>query len=522
MEGRLDPALAGLFPPDQANVLAHWCANNRKSLELASRELIRGHTTAWLAPVYITNDDGRTEKCLIKYCPAGGRGASEPGAHTEALQSSPKAFARDHLIPQRYEPVAFGDGSCLIFLGIANGGLATVTTTSSLWGTGSLSSALRIIVRSILVDWNPHPRLERTTAAELLHDHFSNRPERDDLYAWIDAFPSLSDVLWLELPDGGDPVPNPLAILDGRLGANLEVRRRVGNAHGDLHLDNILVANAPTWADLRKYRLVDLSTFRADAPLAKDPMFLLTSAILLHLPEMGPRTRWAALRLLIDDATRDGGLVSSELRNCAEAVWQEGHDWAVKDNLADEWKAESLLSVVSAALRHIPWARRAEDRWWFYMLAARASAAWLQMAGDGNARESTDVTELSPLAVAPARMDRSLAVRFYESDAAPDPRGRLTMAELKTFVDKIVSISALHNPRVWSKVVGRLPAELMGSQPPPGDLREQVASLLSRLNRYRHLEPWQKLVAALREEVPNDASSRVIIDDLARTVHKIP
>jgi hypothetical protein len=390
------------------------------------------------------------------------------------------------------------DRTSLMFFDVANGDLTAVSTLTRLFGSRILPAALGTVVRGVLEGWNPDDTdLTPTSVSGLLREHLQSDLDDDGpVGRWLSKQPGLWEAIQLGRSDGG--LPNPLALLDGRLGHRVVVQKHVGRAHGDLHLGNVLVPDRPTGNDLRRFRLVDLSAFQSDAPLARDPMFLLASAALLYLPEMGTRSRWAAITALVDHKIQDPGLVPVDLLDCADQVWKAGLDWAHDASLAPEWRAESLLSLVSAGLRHIEFCEKAEDKWWFFVLASYAAAAFL-----AETSESMDGMDLA----GPVYGMSTVAIGPAETLPAP-ARGtpRLAMADLRILVDTIMRIEALREPDAWKHIADQLPVDLVHAQPVTADLREHVALVVTQLNRQRGLEPWRRLLRAVAEAVPGEST----------------
>jgi hypothetical protein len=240
-------------------------------------------------------------------------------------------------------------------------------------------------------------------------------------------------------------------------------------------------------------------------------MSLLVATVALHLPELGPQTRWAAISLMVDTQARDVSMLSQQLRDSILAIWQAGHQWASPRGLADEWRGESLVSLACAALAHVPRCSDPADGVWFFLLAACATSALLPAGRHVDAAGPPHVVDLrmsdqrtSTLTQAPAR----------HGDARP---ARRAMAELTPIVDAVVAVAELHRPATWRRVLRRLPTTLVGSPRPSGRLRVQVACLLRRFSSYRGHNPWGLLLEALRRELPSTAAVDAVelaIDEL--------
>jgi hypothetical protein len=500
-----DPGLRNqYFSPADGEILTGWSGATGRGVEPTSDPPLHGHTGSVLIPVYLSLPGRGTVRALLKYSPTGAVSPTEPAGHHDARQASPPGFARNHLVElvDGVDPVVLTNGGAVMFLEIVGGGFAITTLHAQFTHERKLSTALRTVVRSVLKDWNPEPRLVLVDLAALFADHLAEdiRPG-DTFHRWVSRYPGLREATWLELPGVAAPVPNPLGLLDGRVGEGMKIRMHVGNAHGDLHLGNVILPVGASGTLVGRYRLIDLATFRADAPLARDPMFLLCSALLVHLPELGPAARRAALAMLVEPAQVNRTDLTNELGGCISNVWNGGLDWACDRGLTEEWRVESLLSLASAALRHVPWAADRVDRLWFFQLACRATAELLRAARCDDAPAAGQVVPLvditGPDLVSPPRWRPGPAA----GPQTASPRtSRLTRTQVDRLIDAVVAVPALRRPLAWKRVARRLPPV----ENVDGTLQVQVSALVKRLNMEWRVDRWQRLLDALKDEIGND------------------
>jgi len=383
--GGVDPDLAAALPADAAQGLASWEAATGRRVFL-DRLLTNGFTDAVVAIVLIDGGGEPARKVDLKVIPSGAR-VDEPGAHAAALAGSPEGFAQAHLVRQAFDPYRV-DGWTVMFQDLAGGSVAGFRPLSALSGTADVPSALAAVAGSVLHEWNDAPAFRSLTVAEFMRWHVRHKLDPGgSLSGWIAAelgeAALVADALVFAADDRARPVPNPVRLCWDAGPAQERVNAIVGNAHGDLHLENVLV---PVDGIPRpdQFRLIDLSAFDGAAPLTRDPANLLLSEIARVLPGLRPRSRRALLGVVADTDGEGAALPAdlATLRAAAEAVLAAGQTVAADGGLADEWRDQHLLSVAGGALA---FASRAmfdtADRTWFFELAARAADRWAAVRG---------------------------------------------------------------------------------------------------------------------------------------------
>lgn len=147
----------------------------------------------------------------------------------------------------------------------------------------------------------------------------------------------------------------------------------VGRAHGDLHVENILIPTA--WRDASAaFQLIDLSRYTADAVLTRDPTHLVLHVLARTLVELSPNQRTATIDLLLDPDL-DGAILPQWLWLFIGQVRSAGEEWARAAGLVEQWRDQLPLSLLACALTCYGRAStREEDRGWFLRLAANAAA----------------------------------------------------------------------------------------------------------------------------------------------------
>ena len=253
-----------------------------------------------------------------------------------------------------------------------------------------LEKACRFIVNSILGEWNseaPNPNNARSvSAAEYFEGIFdlARIAPGNLLYQWLESsrFEPSATLIWRTIQTD-EMLPNPLSLISWLNGLSAEPRlqARYGRAHGDLHLGNILMPHSPLQP--AKYILIDLDNYSTDAPLARDPMYLLLSVAADWLREITPGSNTS--HQLIDAIVKPPGDIPAltEYGKICRAVHEQAYLWGKVGGRGDDWTQQSMLSLAACSLRY---ASRELDgtadpnatRSWFYELAAVAVRRYLQ------------------------------------------------------------------------------------------------------------------------------------------------
>ena len=313
-------------------------------------------------------------------------GAEESKNAGEARLLSPKAFVDQHIVQtSEYSPIG-PSGWWLNLQDVGGNDLDEWRQLVESTDHPQFGQFCAEIVKSVLVDWNDQyaPDPDVTTPAKYIRkaigDHLT--PDGGLTRFLTEAGPQVNRTEpMVTVPGRTAPLPNPLTLLDDN---SEEVEIWLGNAHGDLHLRNVLV---PTGGEPRpaEYKLIDLGRFGRRSPLARDPMKLVLSVSAEWLADLVPQT---ALRARLAEAivTPDDVSASPALtgyRQVAAEVHRAATALALERSAGHRWRRQAQLVLVGVALRFA--ARyddyQLQDRWWFFEVAALAMQAFRKVSG---------------------------------------------------------------------------------------------------------------------------------------------
>jgi hypothetical protein len=495
-------------------VLSLWEQSTNRKVEPAGEPLGGGRSGARLFPVRIA-DNGLLQAAILKYCPPEPDGpAREPGAHDRAMRSSPPGFAADHLVDRLYDPIVLEDGSMLLFLRVASGSLTEQTALRTYRDHEAIGPALREITRSVLADWNTAPdhgtlRLAHVSPGEFLTRTLAHRLQPGHaLTRWLAGQPDISHApgLYLAMQRFEYALVNPMALVRNRdVVARLRVPMTTGLAHGDLHIDNIIVPRLP--GDPTAFRLIDLTTFDEAAPLARDPMHLLLSVCGLHLSALDATARARLIQALVKD--EPDPRLPAPLTGAIDAVRLGGADAYAAGDRTDDWHVERMLALVAGALMFV--GREppgSEAAWWYFTVAAQAATRFLAGTAGSASRPTTPPT---PVVVPPAPP---------EHRPAPPVR-RSPLAEKEQLLAAILAALGPNGSVRLDHIIALLPDRIPPALTHYGSdsLRDRVNNLVAVLDR-PHADdddPWSTLVEATRLIIGSDRA----VEQLAEVVHRL-
>jgi hypothetical protein len=292
-----------------------------------------------------------------------------------ALTESPAAFSTAHLVEMMEQPVTMDTWS-MITLRVAGGDLSRMRPLVELAHDPRLPAACETLAAAVLRSWNPGPAHQpvEMTAAEYLGLLLGDRPDRlARVREW--APPALH----LRITDF-ELLPNPLSFLAGRFTGTGRVPIHRGRAHGDLNVRNVLLPPE----DPERFQLIDYGDYAGDAPLARDPMHLLSSLAVEWLRGTvadSPQRAALATAILTPAQAMDGP--AHHEAKVSAALHRIGRSQAETDGFGGEWHLQTLLSLIGCALmfagRALPDAGMKE---WFFDLAARAAIQYLKESHD--------------------------------------------------------------------------------------------------------------------------------------------
>ncbi|MET7400788.1 hypothetical protein ABZS66_45645 [Dactylosporangium sp. NPDC005572] len=327
-----------------------------------------GYTGAVVRRVALTDLSGGPAdtvpaEILVKVCPPD---RLEGPGHRHAWRDCPEELQVHLVAPYRSDWPA-RDGSILALQQLAGGGAGTRLLSEL--PDHRLLAALDRVVRWVITGWN------RDTAAELvpcpvrglLTDRLAGALlETGSIARWARRTPLADPATpWLRLAPGGPPLPNPLWLTTPAAPA-LQVRARLGRTHHDLHLDNVILpVDAAGAADVDRFQLIDLATYRVAAPLTLDPVTLLLATLVRHPAGLDA----ALLAAVLDPEAPAGAGTPFDAVRVVRAATAEslgGRDTDVERS----WQ----VSVVGGALLCTTFDRLPPAvRWWCFTLACHAA-----------------------------------------------------------------------------------------------------------------------------------------------------
>jgi hypothetical protein len=361
--------------------LLHWQLQHAFTMTM-DRELTAGYTEAFVFTTILNSATKGVQKVLVKVIP-GKNGESEPSRHASAILTSSEAFQREHLVEQAFESVTCSDGSIIMFQKVAGGSLSQMSSLASFSGYADLAPLMSSVCDGIIVGWNPAPQVRAMNVSQFMLAHVRNKLKDDgQLRKWLTEQFGSKMIISSRLVFGDDmskqQLLNPILLVDEKhvLGAS-PVQALVGNSHGDLHLENVLV-NVKPYFPLTDYRLIDLSDYTPDAPLTRDPMNLFLSEVERTLPTLGESSRRACLSVFVDDEVSPLPSDIVGLTKTFTSVRDAGSQYFLDRSLGEEWKTQQLLSLCAQAL--VAASREKfdfQERLWFLELASRAATKWV-------------------------------------------------------------------------------------------------------------------------------------------------
>ncbi|WP_344449682.1 AAA family ATPase [Acrocarpospora macrocephala] len=293
-----------------------------------------------------------------------------------------------HLARPYGEPVALG-GWWLVFQDVARGDLGTVRPLLEpvLNGDPDAAAYCKDIIGSIVQDWNSGDGVDPPQRRSVPVEHFMRAilGERMDPNGPIQRWASGANVPGsghpetVTQPGWGRILPNPFMLLNNRAYSRLPLDSVVtGRAHGDLSGRNILLPMGPHPRP-EEYILIDLDRFDPGAPLARDPMHLLVALAmdLLQRDHFDASARRDLIEVIVDPDVRTGSGIGQRFSRISAAIHEGPAGWARSSGHGKEWREQTVLALVAAALMHVGRKFFADDdREWCFHLAAAATARY--------------------------------------------------------------------------------------------------------------------------------------------------
>jgi hypothetical protein len=407
-QARPDPSLRKQIPVDAFEALSAWC--NDMDISIDFRDwLDGGHSRASVALVRLRGVNPYRD-AVLKYCPAR---EDEPqpdfNAFRRAAKSGPKGFAQKHLVgldSVSDHPIRNGAKGIFLIMEYPPGTYYRYVSMATLLDRTSLAAACKEILPQILQRWNDVDRTLRQERGEIGAQAFlqeilgtrcdRGKPIRLAVEAIERRFPDVY------LTEAGTELPSPLAaVLSGQGIENISLPGFRGNAHGDLHLDNIFIPTpgkgaAPSAKDFRGFVLIDLSTFDDNRLLAVDPAHLLLSIVARWPSNMTAQEKEKLADLVLAPDKAETGTIPTGLAQAIQAIHNAGVQLANRRRQYPGWHMECLAATAACALLFV--GRKGIDdasRRWFLRLAARAISL-LQEEASGSEAGGTKARIPSP------------------------------------------------------------------------------------------------------------------------------
>jgi tetratricopeptide (TPR) repeat protein len=336
--------------------------------------LHRGHSGARLVKAVLADVDGAPNPrwCVLKYCPPEVTGQRrESRRHQAALKEAPREFRDRHLVGPAFAPVQCPDGALVLVQLKANGDPLGAVEVDQ------LAEACRAVWGELLAEWaGDRYDSEQSTVAALLQSELDGSFRSDGwLREWAQGH-GLLEPTFLELRDEEEPLPNPWHVFaEESATTQAEVHCLIGRAHGDLHGDNILVPVDNGQVRAADFRLIDLATYEARAPLSRDLATLLVSLCWQQIGACSNHSRSAFLAYLERDH-RDPRLdraMPGDVREIIDALRGPAVEFAERNHWDPVlWHQQLRVSLLAQAMLHstytsgTPQARR-----WCLRLACR-------------------------------------------------------------------------------------------------------------------------------------------------------
>lgn len=383
-----------------AKALQEWGNSQGGTVQLPARRwhTVGPHTGALLAHILLRQPNARggssSEKVMVKVCPGEQPYHDEAERTTRAWRRAPE-FAKKHLVKQPFSGYPVGDGSYLMFQELA--GSPGNTRTLSALPFPQRVTACGATIQLILTGWNDvtEPESRSTTAGEYLRMELRNALEEGrSARLWAEGVGAFDvDAEWITCAESGVSGPNPVLMAQqGSAFDHLPLEYLSGFSHGDLHMDNVMVATGEP--ETLVTRFIDLSGYEENAPLSRDVVTLLLSTI---EPELRPGLTPEAQAQLLDLVVHPQGngwthlwpAVVEPVQRVYSVIGSIPVAWQV------EWRLQYLLSLQAQALVHTSY----EDvgphgRWWFFRLAARAAAQFHVEDGERVPRSGTPARQI--------------------------------------------------------------------------------------------------------------------------------
>ena len=368
--------------PELFQDLDNWATG--KAINISHRGWLSGESGSYVAKVQVEPNRGQIFGGVLKVLPPN-IGRNESTGINLARQHSPPDFAKAHLVlPADLSPLSSGWWVHLQRL-------SNQRPLAEFINEPEFGDYCATIVTSLMRSWNDknsdrkpvtHPAPEYLKL--MLADFWAENDGLRELGRMAQC--NIGDPQpWIMIRGRGDRLRNPLALVCGTSSDHDEsVEIYIGNGHGDLNLNNILlpVDELSKKPRVENYQLIDLGRFRPDTPVARDPTKLLLSATAMWLPSLAAPSalRHSLAELILAPGGHPASAPVAGYRAVAEEIHVAAESWAEDRHLmTSRWERQSQLVVIASALRFAGNKLLSDDdRLWFLELAALATDAFLR------------------------------------------------------------------------------------------------------------------------------------------------
>ncbi|MEV6648765.1 NACHT domain-containing protein [Amycolatopsis sp. NPDC051371] len=465
MSGRVDAPLAARIGAAAAQALKEH--GEGKGCDYSLRKWFEnGRTSAIVAAVYENdNTRSRTTKLVLKTVGSADEPIEEAefARHRLAVEEAPGNFAQAHLARLWGDPIRVGDGTWLALQEVAGEGGGEIEPMAVLLGhvlgdvpSGAAGSgavdidpdgfarACGSVVGTVLHEWvGPPYTPDVTNVAAFLRHHTGSRPtETTRLLPYARQYAGQT----IELDEEPGRLVNPFALAGGTFFGQAEFPMLSGRTHGDLHIDNVLMVAHPQ-VDDRKFFLIDLARYEPAGPVTRDPVHFVLHLLARHGVGKSVEHRGRLIDLLLHPEDRRAqDMLPAWVVKIVTAADSAGREWAKAPKLVDEWRVQTLLSLVGCSLRLLGRkSTKDEDRLWFLRLAARAAERFVASMAD------------MPLAVGPVGQPASNQER-----PAAEPDG---LSARSAFLRRTLHIRRVHQEVRRTLVDESVVPALVGEEP---------------------------------------------------------
>jgi len=400
-----------------------------------------GFTGAQLAKAQVANVTGPPDPrwCMIKFCPsAASKHQRENRRHLAALGDATAEFRRQHLVEIAFPTVDCPQDAFVVGQFVADGiPLGKVDPDQ-------LAGACKTIWRRMLLGWTGVGYdSDPGTVAGLLTCELGDGFTTDGwLHDWARKRGLLTPDL-LELPGESEPLPNPWRLFTRDTPATRrKIHYLLGRTHGDLHGDNVLVPTRNGIVDAKHFRLIDLATYDARAPLSRD---LATLLISLSWREIGKSSSYSQETFLTylerdrRDKRLDDGMPGG-VRKIIDALREPTLQFVVdKHGDPEQWHMQLKVSLLAQAMLHSTYeSGTADARRWCARLAGRLTRVLLGPVAPQAARpeffDAGDVSGTTSTMAAQTASRPARGTSAFVDRAGPQSRLRAALDDRTTSV----------------------------------------------------------------------------------------